>query len=144
MALRFTTAGESHGPGLTAVLEGLPAGLELAPEDIDRDLARRQLGHGRGGRGARTGSVHAPAGAVNGPESFEGVDESPVRSLDPDAGRGMVDEIDAARRANESLGGVFEVWAFGLVPGLGSYVSWDERLDGALPPALMAVQATKG
>src|ERR687894_1376474 len=50
MALRFTTAGESHGPGLTAVLEGLPAGLELAPEDIDLDLARRQLGHGRGGR----------------------------------------------------------------------------------------------
>src|ERR671927_504972 len=50
MALRFTTAGESHGPGLTAVLEGLPAGLELGPEDIDRDLARRQLGHGRGGR----------------------------------------------------------------------------------------------
>src|SRR3954452_787950 len=50
MALRFTTAGESHGPGLIALLEGLPAGLELAPEDIDRDLARRQFGHGRGGR----------------------------------------------------------------------------------------------
>ncbi|HEV2772015.1 MAG TPA: chorismate synthase, partial [Thermoleophilaceae bacterium] len=50
MALRFTTAGESHGPGLVAILEGLPAGLELEPEDIDRDLARRQLGHGRGGR----------------------------------------------------------------------------------------------
>src|SRR5256714_4584907 len=50
MARRFTTAGESHGPGLTAVVEGLPAGLSLAPEDIDRDLARRQLGHGRGGR----------------------------------------------------------------------------------------------
>src|ERR687895_1260879 len=50
MSLRFTTAGESHGPGLTAVLEGLPAGLELTPEDIDTDLARRQLGHGRGGR----------------------------------------------------------------------------------------------
>src|SRR6059036_3980474 len=50
MALRFTTAGESHGPGLTAVVEGLPAGLELRPEDINRDLARRQLGHGRGGR----------------------------------------------------------------------------------------------
>src|SRR5919204_4020375 len=50
MSLRFTTAGESHGPGLTAVLEGLPAGLELAPEDLNRDLARRQLGHGRGGR----------------------------------------------------------------------------------------------
>src|SRR5919197_5255652 len=50
MSLRFTTAGESHGPGLTAIVEGLPAGLELVPEDIDRDLARRQLGHGRGGR----------------------------------------------------------------------------------------------
>src|SRR6267378_7191937 len=50
MALRFTTAGESHGPGLTAVVEGLPAGLRLTPEDVDRDLARRQLGHGRGGR----------------------------------------------------------------------------------------------
>src|ERR687890_1328843 len=50
MALRFTTAGESHGPGLIALLEGLPAGLRLAPDDIDADLARRQLGHGRGGR----------------------------------------------------------------------------------------------
>src|SRR3954471_18601570 len=50
MSFRFVTAGESHGPGLTAIVEGLPAGLELSPEDIDRDLARRQLGHGRGGR----------------------------------------------------------------------------------------------
>src|SRR4051812_49855294 len=50
MALRFTTAGGAHGPGLTAVGEAPPAGLELRPEDIDRDLARRQLGHGRGGR----------------------------------------------------------------------------------------------
>src|SRR5947208_9163368 len=50
MELRFTTAGESHGPGLVAVVEGLPAGLEIAPEDLDRDLARRQLGHGHGGR----------------------------------------------------------------------------------------------
>src|SRR3954454_13525867 len=50
MSLRFTTAGESHGPGLVAVVEGLPAGLELTAEAIDRDMARRQLGHGRGGR----------------------------------------------------------------------------------------------
>src|SRR5918911_366965 len=49
-AFRLTTAGESHGPGLTCIVEGLPAGLRLAPEDIDRDLHRRQLGHGRGGR----------------------------------------------------------------------------------------------
>src|SRR5579872_1610001 len=50
MALRLITAGESHGPGLTCILEGLPAGLELDREAIDRDLGRRQLGHGRGGR----------------------------------------------------------------------------------------------
>jgi chorismate synthase len=50
MSFRFVTAGESHGPGLTAIVEGLPAGLELRPGDIDADLARRQLGHGRGGR----------------------------------------------------------------------------------------------
>ena len=50
MALRMTTAGESHGPGLTCILEGLPAGLELDRDALNRDLARRQLGHGRGGR----------------------------------------------------------------------------------------------
>ncbi|PZS23016.1 MAG: chorismate synthase, partial [Pseudonocardiales bacterium] len=50
MAMRLVTAGESHGPGLTCVVEGLPAGLSLTPEDLNRDMARRQLGHGRGGR----------------------------------------------------------------------------------------------
>src|SRR5437660_7778151 len=50
MSLRLTTAGESHGPGLACISEGLPAGLELEREAINRDLARRQLGHGRGGR----------------------------------------------------------------------------------------------
>src|ERR687896_371140 len=50
MSFRFVTAGESHGPGLIAIVEGLPAGLELDRDAIDRDLARRQLGHGRGGR----------------------------------------------------------------------------------------------
>src|ERR671932_2153899 len=50
MPLRLTTAGESHGPGLTCIVEGLPAGLELEREVMDRDMARRQLGHGRGGR----------------------------------------------------------------------------------------------
>src|SRR5919197_2689048 len=253
MALRFTTAGESHGPGLTAVLEGLPAGLEVAPDDLNRDLARRQLGHGRGGRmkiesdaavvtagirhgrtlgspvalqvanrdfanweermnpwpveaevaevhlprpghadlagiqkfgftdvrnvlerasaretaarvasGAlakvylrafgvqvfshviQIGSVHAPERDELGPEDFEGVDESPVRCLDPDASAAMVAEIDQARKANESLGGVFEVRAFGLVPGIGSHVSWDGRLDGRLGQAIMSIQAMKG
>ena len=253
MALRFTTAGESHGPGLTAVVEGLPAGLDLSPEDIDSDLARRQLGHGRGGRmkiekdratvtaglrhgrtlgspvalrvdnrdfanweermnpwpveaeieevhlprpghadlagvqkfgfsdvrnvlerasaretaarvacGAlakvylrafgvevrshviQIGSVHAPAPEPLSLEDFEGVDESPVRCLDAEASAAMVAEIDAARKANESLGGVFEVRAFGLVPGVGSHVSWDGRLDGRLGQAIMSIQAMKG
>ena len=253
MALRFTTAGESHGPGLTAVVEGLPAGLTLAPEDIDRDLARRQLGHGRGGRmkiekdraevmsGLRHGrtlgspvslrvvnrdfanweermnpwpvdaevaEVHLPRpghadlagvqkfgftdvrnvlerasaretaarvaagalakvylrafgveirshviqiGSVKAPErddlkveDFEGVDDSPVRSLDEEASQAMVEEIDAARKANESLGGVYEVLAYGLVPGIGSHLSWDGRLDGRLAQAIMSIQAMKG
>ena len=50
MALRLITAGESHGPGLTCLIDGMPAGLAVEREAIDRDLARRQLGHGRGGR----------------------------------------------------------------------------------------------
>ena len=253
MSLRFVTAGESHGPGLTAIVEGLPAGLELAPEDIDADLARRQLGHGRGGRmkiekdraevtagvrhgrtlgspvcmwiqnrdyqnweermnpwpvdaqvdevhlprpghadlagiqkfghtdvrnvlerasaretaarvaaGAlakvflralgvevrshvtRIGTVAAPAGNALAVRDFETVDQSPVRSLDPEAGQAMVAEIDTARKANESLGGEFEVIAFGLVPGIGSHVSWEQRLDGRLAQAIMSIQALKG
>jgi chorismate synthase len=254
MGLRLITAGESHGPGLTCIVEGLPAGLTLAPEDVNRDMARRQLGHGRGGRmkierdaaevtaGVRHGrtlggpialqvrnrdyanweermnpwpveeqvaevhlprpghadlvgtqkykqsdvrnilerasaretaarvaggalckaflsalgasvyshviqiaSVHAPepTGAL-GPEDFAAVDESPVRCLDGDASRAMVREIDRLRKANESLGGVFEVQAFGLLPGLGSHVSWEERLDGRLAMAICSIQAIKG
>src|SRR3954466_11941976 len=60
MALKLITAGESHGPGLTTIVEGLPAGLELEQEAIDRDMARRQLGHGRGG-GMKSERDHASA-----------------------------------------------------------------------------------
>jgi chorismate synthase len=254
MALRLITAGESHGPGLTCIVEGLPAGLELRPEDLNVDMARRQLGHGRGGRmkierdaaevtaGVRHGrtlggpialqvanrdyanweermspwpveaevaevhlprpghadlvgtqkykqsdvrnilerasaretaarvaggalckaflralgvevyshviqisSVQAPAGEEPlGPADFADVDSSPVRCLDPDATKAMVREIDAQRKANESLGGVFEVQAFGLLPGLGSHISWEERLDGRLALAICSIQAIKG
>ena len=253
MALRLITAGESHGPGLTCIVEGLPAGLRLRPDDLDRDLARRQLGHGRGGRmkiekdaafvtaGVRHGvtlgspgalqvanrdyanweermnpwpveaeidEVHLPRpghadlvgtmkykhpdvrnvlerasaretaarvaggglakaflrelgvevrshvvriGAVVAPErddlaveDFEGVDESPVRCLDEECSAAMVEEINRLRKANESLGGVFEVRAFGLVPGLGSHVSWEERLDGRLGQAILSIHAMKG
>jgi chorismate synthase len=250
----MTTAGESHGPGLTCIVEGLPAGIELTPEDLNRDMSRRQLGHGRGGRmkierdsadvtgGVRHGrtlggpialqvanrdyanweermnpwpvsdetaevhlprpghadlvgtlkykhsdvrnilerasaretaarvaggglckaflralgvcvyshvvqiaSVHAPARerALSAAD-FAVVDESPVRCLDAEATKAMVREIDSLRKANESLGGVFEVLAFGLVPGLGSHISWEERLDGRLAMALCSIQAVKG
>ena len=88
-------------------------------------------------------SVHAPRRDDLGAEDFAGVDESPVRCLDPEAGRAMVAEIDRLRKANESLGGVFEVRAFGLVPGLGSHVSWEERLDGRLAQAILSIQAMK-
>src|SRR4051794_36334241 len=231
----------------------MPAGLEVIAEDLNRDMARRQLGHGRGGRmkiekdsaevtaGIRHGrtlgspvamwvvnrdyqnweermnpwpvdadvpEVHLPRpghadlaglqkyghtdvrnvlerasaretaarvacgalartflrtlgvevrshvlqiGAVSAPRrddltvaDFDGVDESPVRCIDADASQAMVEEIDRARKANESLGGVFEVRAFGLVPGLGSHISWEERLDGRLAQAIVSVHAMKG
>jgi chorismate synthase len=251
--LRVVTAGESHGPGLTCIVEGLPAGLELDLTAIDRDMARRQLGHGRGGRmkierdsaeitsGVRHGrtlgapiavrvanrdyanwaermnpwpveaevpEVHLPRpghadlagvqkfgftdvrnvlerasaretaarvaggalakgflgalgvhvyshvtqiGSVQAPEpdglvpqDFADVDASPVRCLDPEASKAMVEEINVLRKRNESLGGVFEVRAFGLVPGLGSHVSWEERLDGRIGMAMLSIQAIKG
>jgi len=253
MGLRFVTAGESHGPGLTAIVEGLPAGLELDREDLDRDMARRQLGHGRGGRmkiesdsveirsGIRHGhtlgspisilvanrdyanweermnpwpvdaeveEVHLPRpghadlpglqkfgysdvrnvlerasaretaarvaagsvaraflaavgvsvhshviriGSVTAPDredldpsDFKGVDDDPVRCLDPEASAAMVEEINRLRKANESLGGSFEVRSFGLVPGVGSHVSWEEKLDGRLAQAVVSIQSIKG
>jgi chorismate synthase len=90
------------------------------------------------------GSVRASERPDAGPDDFADVDESPVRSLDPEAAEAMVAEIDRLRKANESLGGIFEVRAFGLVPGLGSHVRWDERLDSRLAQALVSIQAVKG
>ena len=254
MALRLITAGESHGPGLTCIVEGLPAGLELDQEAVNRDMARRQLGHGRGGRmkierdtaevtaGVRHGrtlgspialqvanrdyanweermnpwpvegevpEVHLPrpghadlaglwkygfddvrnvlerasaretAARVAGgalckaflralgvevrshvvqigdvlaarpdealtPAHFANVDDDPVRTLDREASARMVEHINVQRKANESIGGIFEVVAFGLVPGLGSHVSWEERLDGRIGMAMLSIQAVKG
>ena len=92
----------------------------------------------------RIGSVAAPEPGDLGPGDFESVDDSPVRCLDEAAGAAMVEEIDRLRKANESLGGIFEVRAFGLVPGLGSHVSWEERLDSRLAQAVVSIQAVKG
>ena len=92
----------------------------------------------------RIGSVTAPEPVELSPADFEAVDESPVRCLDADASAAMVAEINSTRKANESLGGVFEVRAFGVVPGIGSHVSWEERLDGRLAQAVMSIQSMKG
>jgi chorismate synthase len=94
--------------------------------------------------GTVTSSGSDPSKGGLTPTDFDNVDESPVRSLDATASDAMVAEIDAARKANESLGGVFEVVAFGLVPGIGSHVSWDKRLDGRIAQAIMSIQALKG
>ena len=67
-----------------------------------------------------------------------------MRCLDPATSDAMVEEINRLRKANESLGGIFEVRVFGLVPGLGSHVSWEERLDGRLGMAILSIQAMKG
>jgi chorismate synthase len=90
------------------------------------------------------GTAKAPERSDLSPDDFAGVDESPVRCLDPEASRAMVQHINVQRKANESLGGIFEVIAFGVVPGLGSHVSWEERLDGRLAGALCSIQAIKG
>ena len=253
----MTTAGETHGPAVVALLEGIPAGLALEPDDIARELARRQGGHGRGGRmkiekdvgeifgGVRLGetlgspvavripnrdfrnwsaamAIEAPevdedellrrvylprpghadlagmlkygrqdardilerasaretaarvaAGAVAKrlldefgvrveshvvsigpvevppglplPEDLLSVaDASPVRCIDADATAAMIDAIDAARRAGDSLGGVFEVVARGVPVGLGSHVTWETRLGGRIGGAMMSIHAMKG
>jgi chorismate synthase len=92
----------------------------------------------------RIGSVAAPEGAVPGPDDLDAVDSDPCRCYDPGAGAAMVAEIDAAKADADTLGGVVEVLAYGLPPGLGSHVHWDRRIDSRLAGALMGIQAIKG
>ena len=79
-----------------------------------------------------------------GPGDAARVDADPVRCLDPAASEAMRAEIDAARMDGDTLGGVVEVIAYGVPPGLGSHVHWDRRLDARLAAALMSIQAMKG
>ncbi|NUT35012.1 MAG: chorismate synthase [Hamadaea sp.] len=259
--LRWLTAGESHGPSLTAVLDGLPAGIEITSAEIGRDLARRRLGYGRGARmsfeqdvvtvtgGVRhgrtlgspvaivvgnsewpkwetvmaadpvdpellaaqarnapltrprpghadlagmqkyghtdarpilerasaretaarvavgavakallkqglgieivshvveLGSVAAKPGLVPVPADADRIDADPLRCLDPEASAAMVAEVDAAKKDADTLGGIVEVLAYGVPPGLGSHTQWDRKLDARLATALMSIQAIKG
>jgi len=90
------------------------------------------------------GTAEAPDGAYPLPDDVATLDADPVRCLDPGASAAMVAEIDSAQREGDTLGGVVEVLAYGLPPGLGSHVHWDRRLDSRLAGALMGVQAIKG
>jgi chorismate synthase len=92
----------------------------------------------------RLGPVLTRSRAVPTATDLEEIDASPVRCLDGEAEGRMVAAIDAARAAGDTLGGVFEVVAHGLPPGLGSYVQWDRKLDARLAAALMSIQAIKG
>jgi len=78
------------------------------------------------------------------PDQVEALDADPVRTLDPEGSAAMVAEVEAARNDGDTLGGVVEVLAYGLPPGLGSHVHWDRRLDSQLAAALMGIQAIKG
>jgi chorismate synthase len=259
--MRWLTAGESHGPALVAVLEGVPAGVEVTTAEVAHDLARRRLGYGRGARmsfeqdeveiigGVRhgrslgspvairvansewpkwelvmaadpvdpaelaglarntpltrprpghadlagmqkyghtdarpilerasaretaarvalgvvarnllrqaygievvshvveLGSVALKPGLLPRPEDSERVDADPVRCLDPDTSRLMVAEVDAAKKDADTLGGIVEVIAYGVPPGLGSHVQWDRKLDASIAAALCSIQAIKG
>ena len=90
------------------------------------------------------GQVRIPAEMMPGPDDAAAVDADPVRCFDPATSAAMVAEIDAVRKDGDTLGGVVEVLAFGLPPGLGSFTHWDRRLDGRLAGALMSIQAIKG
>ena len=90
------------------------------------------------------GSVRAPDDLAPGPDDAAAVDADPVRCFDPAASQAMVAEIDAVRKDGDTLGGVVEVLAFGVPPGLGSFTHWDRRLDARLAGALMSIQAIKG
>lgn len=250
--LRFLTGGESHGPGLSLILDGMPAGVAVEAQFISAELARRRLGYGRGPRmkieqdqlellsgvrfgkslgspisivirnsewskwervmsaegapagnrlteprpghadlagmmkygfndardvlerasaretAARTavgalaksfllevgvrvishvvriGSANASGSLRPGPGDRDTIDASPVRCFDAAAAQHMVQQIEAAGEAGDSLGGIVEVIVFGVIPGLGSYVQWDRRLDARLAYALMSIPAIKG
>src|SRR5439155_15992559 len=90
------------------------------------------------------GAAKAPDGPLPQPTDRVRLDADRVRCLDPEAGAAMVAEIDAAKDAADTVGGVVEVVAYGLPPGLGSHVHWDRRLDARLAAALMGIQAIKG
>jgi chorismate synthase len=112
------------------------------------EVARRLLEQGLGvkivSHVVALGSVAAPDGLLPEPGDLARIDEDPVRCADPETSAAMIAEVDTARTEGDTLGGVVEVIAYGLPPGLGSHTQWDRKLDARLAGALMSVQAFKG
>jgi len=111
---------------------------EVARRFLDQALRVTILSHV-----VAVGGVRASDGTLPGPGDLAAIDADPVRCLDRQASAAMVAEIDAARKDGDTLGGVIEVVAHGLPPGLGSHVHWDRRLDGRLAGAMMSIHAIK-
>ncbi|MGH3405053.1 MAG: chorismate synthase [Streptosporangiaceae bacterium] len=116
----------------------------VAVGEVARRFLRQALGAEIVSHVVAIGPVRAPDGTAPLPQDAAAVDADPVRCLDPVASEAMRAEIDAARLDGDTLGGIVEVLAYGLPPGLGSHVHWDRRLDGRLAGALMSIQAIKG
>ncbi|MDA8320634.1 MAG: chorismate synthase [Actinomycetota bacterium] len=116
----------------------------VAMGEVARLFLRQALGVEIVSHVVALGGVRAPDGVLPGPGDQQVVDADPVRCLDPGASAAMVAEIDSARKDGDTLGGVVEVLAYGLPPGLGSHVHWDRRLDAQLAAAMMSIQAIKG
>jgi chorismate synthase len=116
----------------------------VALGEVARQYLRQSFGIEVVSHVVSLGAACAPGGVLPGPQDGPRVDADPVRCLDPAASAAMREEIDAARKDGDTLGGVVEVVGYGLPPGLGSHVHWDRRLDGRLAAALMSIQAIKG
>jgi chorismate synthase len=116
----------------------------VALGELARRFLRQALGIDIVSHVMAIGTVCVPDGTAPGPQDGERVDADPVRCLDPATSAAMVHEIDIARKDGDTLGGVVEVLAYGVAPGLGSYVHADRRLDARLAAALMSIQAIKG
>jgi chorismate synthase len=116
----------------------------VALGEVARQLLSQVLGIEILSHVVALGSVQAPENKMPGPQDQQAIDADPVRCADPATSQAMVAEIDAVKKDGDTLGGVVEVLAFGLPPGLGSFTHWDRRLDARLAGALMSIQAIKG
>ena len=116
----------------------------VAVGEVARRFLRQALGAEIVSHVVAIGPVRAPDGLAPLPQDAAAVDADPVRCLDPAASEAMRAEIDAARMDGDTLGGIVEVLAYGLPPGLGSHAHWDRRLDARLAAALMSIHAIKG